>query len=90
MTSTSITVFWELPSRGGSSDKGVLLGSCCMVKQPNNCGNNNEVKISDGNFSVDGLEEFTSYSCYIPAFSVAYVAATLSGSKCIAQHASID
>ena len=49
------------------------------------CSHNSEVKISNGNFSVDGLEEFTSYSCIIVSFSAAFEATTLSDSKCMSQ-----
>lgn len=79
VTPTSITVFWALPPRGGSSDN--RQASCCVVGLPNMCRNNNEVKISNGNFSVDGLEEFTSYSCLITSLSAGYMASTLGDSK---------
>ena len=43
----------------------------------------NTVMISNGNFSVDGLQEFTNYSCRIAGFSAPFVATTLSDSKCM-------
>ena len=55
--------------------------SCCKVEQPGMCRNNREVRITNGNFSVDGLEEFTNYSCRIASFSAPFVATTLSDSK---------
>ena len=79
MTSTSITVFWELPSQGGSSDN--RQASCCIVGQSNICSNNNEVQISNGNFSVGGLEEFTTYSCLISGVSAGYEVSTLGDGK---------
>lgn len=45
------------------------------------CSNNNEVRITNGNFSADGLEEFTNYSCRIAGFSAPFVATTLGDSK---------
>ena len=80
VSSTSITVFWEPPSSVSSS---VMQASCCKVEQPDVCSNNNAVRISNGNFSVDGLEEFTNYSCSIAGFSAPFVATTLSDSKCM-------
>ena len=80
VSSTSITVFWEPPSSVSSS---VMQASCCKVEQPDVCSNNNEVNISNGNFSVDGLEEFTRYSCRIAGFSAPFVATTLSDSKSV-------
>ena len=41
----------------------------------------NTVMISNGSFSVNGLGEFTSYSCRIAGFSAPFVATTLSDSK---------
>ena len=79
MTSTSITVFWDLPSQVGSTDN--MRASCCIVSQPNTCSNNNEVQISNGNFSVGGLEEFTAYSCLISGVSAAYEVSTLGDGK---------
>ena len=80
VTSTSITVFWEFPPQGGSS--GNRQASCCIVGQPFTCSNNNEVQISNGNFSVGGLEEFTTYSCLISGVSAGYETTTLGDSKC--------
>ena len=80
VSSTIITVFWESPSSGSSS---VMQASCCKVEQPDVCSNNNAVRISSGNFSVDGLEEFTRYFCRIAGFSAPFVATTLSDSKSV-------
>ena len=80
VTSTSITVFWELPPQGGSNDN--RQASCCILGQPYTCSNNNEVQISDGNFSVGGLEEFTTYLCLISGLSAGYETTTLGDSKC--------
>ena len=80
VSSTSIIVFWEPPSSGSSS---VMQASCCKVEQPDVCSNNNAVRISSGNFSVDGLEEFTRYFCRIAGFSAPFVATTLSDSKSV-------
>ena len=55
-----------------------MQASCCKVEQPGMCSNNNEVRITNGNFSVDGLEEFTNYSCRIASFSAPFVTTTLS------------
>ena len=77
-SSTSITVFWEPHSPNMNRDR---QASCCKVEQPGMCSNNNEVRISNGNFSVDGLEEFTNYSCRIARFSAPFVATTLGDSK---------
>ena len=58
-----------------------MQASCCKVEQPDVCSNNNAVRSSNGNFSVDGLKEFTNYSCRIAGFSAPFVATTLSDSK---------
>ena len=76
-STTSITVFWEPYSPRSNS---IMQASCCKVEQPGMC-SNNEVRITNGNVSVDGLEEFTNYSCRIARFSAPFVATTLSDSK---------
>ena len=58
-----------------------MQASCCKVEQPGMCSNNNEVRTTNGNFSVDGLEEFANYSCRIAGFSAPFVATTLGDSK---------
>lgn len=80
VSTTSTTVFWEPYFATMNMD---MQASCCMVDQSGMCSNNNEVRITNGNFSVDGLQEFTNYYCRIAGFSAPFLVTTLSDSKYI-------